>query len=94
MDTIKDCLHNLSMGENKDITPEQVKYYKGLIVGIVSALMGDNSDVAGSWGRAAKVVIDNLPDDCIPLQSILPDTWYEGFMLVGYEGDNKHAQTL
>lgn len=72
---IKNCLHNLSIHENnnKMVTESQRFYYRGLIIGIVSALMESGK----SFQSALKTVKDNLPDDCISLDNVIPD-WQEG----------------
>lgn len=72
---IKSCLHNLSMHENnnKMVTESQRFYYRGLIIGIVSSLMESGKD----FKTSLSVVKKNLPDDCLPLDNIIPD-WIEG----------------
>ena len=66
---IKDCLHNLSMGENNNSYADNIplmNYYHGLIVGLVAALRykGEN------YQDCITLIHDNLPDDCIPLENI------------------------
>lgn len=77
MDTlyIRSCLHNLSLAENNNasVTDIQTAYYKGLIVGIVSALI----DRGFSFERALKVIEFNLPEKHLSLHDILSD-WFNG----------------
>lgn len=72
---IKSGLHNLSLSENnnKNATPEQKKYYKGLIVGMVGCLMS----VGINFLDALPIIKENLPDDCMPLDDVIPD-WASG----------------
>ena len=62
---IKDCLHNLSLRENKNAsaTDEQKAYYNGLIIGIISGLM----HAGYKYETAAKLVNDAMPFDKIEL---------------------------
>jgi len=71
--SIKDCLHNLSLSENnnKNITKDQINYYRGLIVGIVSTLAQD----CVNFDLAYFIMCQNLPKDCIDLNLVLPDSW-------------------
>ena len=72
---IKSALHNLSMHENNNrmVTESQRFYYRGLIIGIVSCLMESGK----SFEKSLSIVKDNLPEDCLPLDNIIPD-WAEG----------------
>lgn len=69
---IKTALFNLSIYENdnKRVTVEQKKYYRGLIVGIVSALMDQMPFL-----EALQVVKNNLPEETVNLHDVLPD-WF------------------
>ena len=57
---IKSALHNLSYTENNNAnaTPEQVKYYHGLVVGVVSTLMSDGK----TFQDAIDIVKKNMPE--------------------------------
>ena len=75
---LKCMLHNLSESENNNefLSYYQRNYYKGLIVGAVSALMNQNT----SFDKACGILLVNLPDDCISLDEILPVNWDENFI--------------
>jgi hypothetical protein len=68
---IKNALHNLSESENNNqsMTEGQRQYYKGLVIGIVSALMESGK----TFGRSLAIVRANLPDDSISLDDLVPD---------------------
>lgn len=76
MDTlyIRSCLHNLSLAENNNasVTDIQTAYYKGLIVGIVSALI----DYGLTFEQSIELVKVNLPGDSLPVNKIL-ESWFE-----------------
>ena len=75
---LRSCLANLAKVNNNPVTRAQDRdYYRGLLVGIVSALM-DNYKT-NNFEKAVKRVAANLPDDCIPLDSILPECWKNEF---------------
>lgn len=77
----KGALGNLSMSENKnsDMTPDQVAYYRGLIVGIVSVMYDvfTDGEHAGAFDAAMSKVSELLPDDCIELAEVLPPAWVD-----------------
>lgn len=74
---IKDMLANLSLSQNpNDLTEETKAYYKGLIVGAVSTVMGLNNCL---FQDAVEIVKSHFPNDCIDLYEILPEYWVEDF---------------
>lgn len=77
MDTlyIRSCLHNLSLAENNNasVTDVQTAYYKGLIVGIVSALI----DRGLTFDESIKIVKSSLPGDSLPVNKIM-SSWFTG----------------
>lgn len=70
---LHEVLHNLSLSENdnQNMTLEQARYYRGLIVGAVSALLGTGK----SWEQAMSLIKANLPDNPVDLEKITPNTW-------------------
>jgi len=82
---LKMTLHNLSKNENNNrvLTYRQRRYYGGLIVGAISVLM-DNQGV--NFEKALKILIQNLPTDCIDLSdNVLPESWIEPFKTIQEE---------
>lgn len=66
---LKNALHNLSARENGD----NHEYGKGVIVGIMSALMAGGMD----FDSAAKLTLQHLPQDFCPDR--IPDSWRDCF---------------
>jgi len=67
--SVKDCLHNLSLSENNNIVLSEDKrqYYKGLIVGLLSGL-----NQRMNYDTSCKMIRENLPEDCIDLSEVVP----------------------
>lgn len=75
---LRDCLANLSERNNTpDMIVQNKEYYRGLLVGVVSALMMNYQ--TDNFHKACTKVIENLPKDCIPLDDILPECWQDEF---------------
>lgn len=75
--SLKDCLHSLSLGENNNqhLTQYQMEYYKGLVIGCVAGVQQYNG---GDWYKSIKIIIANLPYGNTDIfKQCIPYSWRE-----------------